>query len=85
MSIFATNFTVDENTGEVSLVKHLNKIRVDRGGWNNTPGGWNKSGNKARQKKRGSSRFTKRSLIKALLESQEGLVSIDKWGRILRK
>lgn len=51
MSIFATNFTTDENTGEVRLIKHLNKCRVDRGTWNSTPGGWNKSGKKARLRK----------------------------------
>lgn len=64
MSIFATNFTVNENTGEVSLIKHLNKCRVDRGGWNSTPGGWNKSGKKARIMKRYNSLPT-RTLDKA--------------------
>ena len=30
MSIFATNYTIDEITGEVKLIKRLNKIRIDR-------------------------------------------------------
>ncbi len=53
MSIYATNFIVDENTGEEKLVKHLNKKRIDRGGWNqySHAKGWNKSGKKARMKK----------------------------------
>jgi len=49
MSIYATNYTVDETTGEVSLIKHLNKVRVDRG--RSSSKGWNKSGKKARHKK----------------------------------
>lgn len=52
MSIYATNFIVDEETGEVKLIKHLNKIRVDR--WNVSKRGsgkWNKSGIKAREMK----------------------------------
>jgi hypothetical protein len=48
MSIYATNYIVDELTGVKKLIKHLNKCRIDRGTWNRTPGGWNKSGNKAR-------------------------------------
>jgi len=51
MSIYASNYIVDELTGEAKLVKHLNKHRIDRGVWNSTPGGWNKSGKKARQRK----------------------------------
>jgi hypothetical protein len=51
MSIYATRFIVDEETGEVKTIKHLNKVRVDRGKWNRTPGGWGKSGSKARLKK----------------------------------
>lgn len=52
MSIYATNFTVNGETGEVKLIKHLNKIRVDRitiskGG----SGKWNKSGIRARELK----------------------------------
>jgi hypothetical protein len=48
MSIYATNFLVDEETGEVKLVKHLNKIKVDRTTLSDPPGGWNKSGRKSR-------------------------------------
>ena len=48
MSIYANNYIIDEITGEKKLVKHLNKSRIDRGKWNSTPGGWNKSGKKAR-------------------------------------
>jgi hypothetical protein len=53
MSIFATNWIVDEETGEAKIVKHLNKIRIDR----YTPhrvGGWNKSGKRIRVQKRSS-------------------------------
>ena len=51
MSIYANNYTVDEVTGEVGLIKHLNQFRIDRGGCNYSPGGWNKSGKKARIRK----------------------------------
>ena len=47
MSIYADNWIVDED-GKPKLVKHLNQRRIDRGCWNYTPGGWNKSGKKAR-------------------------------------
>ena len=52
MSIYAKNFIVDESTGDVILVKHLNKTRVDRnkGSDNSHAKGWNKSGKKARIK-----------------------------------
>jgi hypothetical protein len=62
MSIYATNYIVDELTGEAKLVKHLNKKRIDRGGWNSTPGGWNKSGKKARQRKT-SNIFNKKNRV----------------------
>ena len=62
MSIYATNFIVDEETGEVKLIKHLNKIRVDRG-WGNSIG-WNKSGKKARLRKR-SNILNKQDRMKA--------------------
>ena len=52
MSIYARNFTVDENTGEAKLIKHLNQLRIDRGRFNRTPGGNNKSGASSRLKKR---------------------------------
>ena len=51
MSIYATNWIIDELTGEPKLVKHLNKLRIDRGTWNKTSGGWNKSGKKSRLRK----------------------------------
>lgn len=70
MSIYADNYIVDELTGEKKLVKHLNKARIDRGKWNSTPGGWNKSGKKKR------ARFTqpdRRNLNKHLIsKSIEG-------------
>lgn len=50
MSIYANNYIVDEETGEVKLPKHLNKIRVDRG-YDTTRKSWNKSGRKARIRK----------------------------------
>lgn len=55
MSVYADNWIVDELTGEAKLLKHLNKVRIDRGGWNSTPGGWNKSGKKARLRKSSNS------------------------------
>ena len=57
MSIYATNFVIDEE-GNPIIIKHLNKIRVDRFGWN-YPGGWNKSGKKARINKRSNITNTK--------------------------
>jgi hypothetical protein len=49
-SIFATDFVVDEVTGEVKLIKHLNKDRVDRSTCRSRTGKWNKTGNRARMK-----------------------------------
>lgn len=49
MSIYAQNYTIDEVTGEKKLVKHLNKIRVDRGCKPSSK--WNKSGKKTRREK----------------------------------
>lgn len=51
MSIYATNFIMDEETGNPKLVKHLNKTRVDRGCASIPPGGWNKKGSKQKEKK----------------------------------
>lgn len=51
MSIYATNFIIDEETGEAKLVKHLNKARIDRSTWMRESKGWNKSGKKARLNK----------------------------------
>ena len=50
MSIYATNYIVDETTGETKLVKHLNKARIDRG--LSYSSGWNKSGIKGRRRKK---------------------------------
>ena len=52
MSKYATNVTVDENTGEKKLIKRLNKKRIDRSTLSKPPGGWNKSGSKARENKK---------------------------------
>ena len=49
-SIFATEFVVDEVTGEVKLIKHLNKDRVDRCTLRSRTRKWNKTGNRARMK-----------------------------------
>lgn len=51
MSIYATNWIIDELTGEAKLVKHLNKVRIDRNYTWGASGGWNKNGKKARKKK----------------------------------
>lgn len=48
MSIYATNITVNEETGESELIKRLNKIKVNRGTYNRRAKGWNKSGKKGR-------------------------------------
>ena len=50
MSIYATNFIIDEETGEAKLVKHLNKARIDRCYAGTPPGKWNKTGRKKRTK-----------------------------------
>jgi hypothetical protein len=49
MSIYADNYIVDEVTGEVKLVKHLNKFRMDRGRKSSSK--WNKSGKDTRRRK----------------------------------
>lgn len=67
MSIFAKNFTVNDE-GEIVLLKHLNQDRVDRSTASPAPGGWNKSGKKARINKRWKykkERLAKRSSIKS--------------------
>jgi hypothetical protein len=51
MSNYANNFIMNEETGLPKLIKHLNQDRIDRGGWNSTPGGWNKSGKRGRMNK----------------------------------
>lgn len=52
MSIYATNFIVDEETGESKLIKHLNQSRIDRCYAGTPPGKWNRQGKKARLKKK---------------------------------
>lgn len=47
MSIYATNYIIDEQTGEPKLIKHLNKLRIDRRTLRNSTGGWNKNGKRA--------------------------------------
>lgn len=47
MSIYAKNYVVNELTGEAKLVKHLNKIKVNRHSIIKS-GKWNKTGKKAR-------------------------------------
>ena len=49
MSIYATNFIINKE-GTPVLIKHLNKIRVDRVSLYRVRG-WNKTGVKARRKK----------------------------------
>jgi hypothetical protein len=52
MSKYATNFVIDELTGEKRLIKHLNKIKINRVTVKATSGSWNKTGKAARIKKR---------------------------------
>lgn len=56
MSIYATNFIVDEETGEAKLIKRLNKTKINRFTLRKQPGGWNKSGKKAIYNKEHNSR-----------------------------
>ena len=70
MSIYATNYIVDELTGEAKLVKRLNKTRIDRFTIGRV-GGWNKSGKKVRVKKRWKSPKNRKKII---LNSQNDLV-----------
>ena len=49
MSIYATNFIVDEETGEAKLIKRLNKEKINRRTAFTPPGGWNKKGNKQKE------------------------------------
>lgn len=51
MSIYADVYIIDLESGKAKLVKHLNKTKIDRGGHNVAPGGWNKTGKKAQLKK----------------------------------
>jgi hypothetical protein len=51
MSKYATNFIIDEETGEVKLIKRLNKKRIHRLTLSRPPGGWNKKGNAHKEKK----------------------------------
>lgn len=67
MSKFAKNKIVDEATGEEKLVKHLNKIKIDRSRYNRRAKKWNKTGKKARNKKR-SDKGTSKKKFKELKE-----------------
>lgn len=51
MSIYATNYVVDLETGEPHLIKHLNKRKAIKYNLGTRIRGWNKSGKKARKKK----------------------------------
>lgn len=53
MSIYATNYIIDENTGESTLVKHLNKFRVHRYTAKSRVGKWNKNGHACHVKREG--------------------------------
>jgi hypothetical protein len=44
MSIYATNYITDEETGKAKLVKHLNQKRIDRNYGGRPPGKWGKTG-----------------------------------------
>jgi hypothetical protein len=61
MSIYATNFIIDEE-GKPVLIKHLNKIRVDRSSLFRVRG-WNKTGVKARRKKINKQTYNQHSQI----------------------
>ena len=79
MSIYATTYSIDENTGEVTLVKHLNKLRVDRCLFK-SPGKHGKNGKKARLSKRfKTSRYNEK--IKAIGNVAKQKVSFldDEW------
>ena len=44
MSIYANTYIIDENTGEATLVKHLNKCRIHRYTAKSRVRKWNKNG-----------------------------------------
>ena len=68
------NYAIDLSTGKSTLIKRLNKFRIDRGGWNSTPGGWNKSGKKARM----NTNFSKRTRVYWKNKLKEELCEPDK-------
>ena len=64
MSIYATNYILDWETGLPKLVKHLNKARIDRNCiWNGHGKQWNKSGKLARLKKEHNKWRNKNNII----------------------
>ena len=72
MSIYVDNYTVDELTGEVRIIKHLNKKNTDasRGSWNNhkRAKGWNKSGKLARLRNNFGDYNNRRKTVKIAIE-----------------
>lgn len=51
MSKYVNKIIIDEETGKPKIVKHLNKIKINRKTLKKAPGGGNKSGANARIKK----------------------------------
>jgi len=71
MSIYATNYIVDENSGEPTLLKHLNKHRVHRFTCKSRVGKWNKSGHACHVKREGG-------LSHSILKEQRQKIQISK-------
>ena len=69
MSIYATTWVVDNLTGEAKLVKHLNKVRIDRSTWKRSAKGWNKSGKQARIRKQSNLHNKKSRIASKKIES----------------
>lgn len=74
MSIYATNYIIDEETGEPKLVKHLNQTRIDRGTTKRPPGKWNKNGANQKERKRWSKGDSKKEFkLDKMKKDFEGL------------
>ena len=63
MSIYATNWIICKITGKPKLIKHLNKIRMDRNSTFKKSKGWNKTGVKARRIKISKQTYNQHSQI----------------------
>lgn len=71
MSIYADNYIVDVLTGEKKLIKHLNKLRVDRSIHNKRSCGWNKSGKKQRKGNLGFFKGDKKRIYKIIKKQMD--------------
>lgn len=82
MSIYATNFIIDEE-GKPVLIKHLNKFRIDRSLTFKKSKSWNKTGVKARRIKISKQTYNQHSQIFNKHENNETKRRISKEERVL--